>query len=116
MKCLERPVAVATRWNRIEERSTKIETHHIHAEESNEEGVVSDACYEDADCFGFGEVESKEEEKLAKEEGNDKGEENLGGLVAQLLQPTVEEHMENQANQTGRKEKKFKNNQLGSQP
>ena len=107
---------VTTHWNRIEECATEVKAHHVHTEEGNEEEVVCDARYEDANCFWFGEIEAKEEEKLAKEEGNDKGKENLGGLVAELLQPTVEEHMENQANQTGRKEKKFKNNQLGSQP
>ena len=85
--------------NRIEECTTKVKAHHVHTEEGHEERVVRDTCYEDTNCFGFGEVEAKEEEKLSKEEGDDKGEENLGRLVSKLLQPAVQEHVEKEANQ-----------------
>ena len=46
---------------------------------------MRDTCYEDTNCFGFGEVEAEEEEKLSKEESDDEGEENLGRLVSKLL-------------------------------
>ena len=48
-----------------------VKTHHIHPEESNKEKIVGKGCNEHADSFGLGKVESKEEEKLPKEQGTD---------------------------------------------
>ena len=39
-------------------------------------------------------------EKLAEEEGDHKREKDLRGFVSQLLQPTVEEHVEQEAEET----------------
>ena len=90
---------VTTHWNWIEECATEVKAHHVHTEEGNKEEVVCDAGYEDANCFWFGEIEAKEEEKLAKEEGDHEGEEDLGRLVSKLLQPAVQEHVEKETNQ-----------------